>query len=215
MPLRMDVKAKPTDPVVARWADGYTLSLPQYTQTRLRMFCAFAGRAEDAGRVNALNLEVSHSVRRDMPLAQEAGEEPEAGEGETLESGAQLQAAEGEPREDGGQPQAAGDQPQAAEEEEVKGWDAGDRRSPPPESELPDFSPDEAAFSPDFSGDESGVDVEWPATGENIGATMEECQEQLSAMAIAVQSLTDKRPADVAAYDYWMFHRLEQSEVGK
>ena len=36
MPLRMDVKAKPTDPVVARWADGYTHELQQYTQARLR-----------------------------------------------------------------------------------------------------------------------------------------------------------------------------------
>ena len=69
MPLRMDVKAKPTDPVVARWADGYTISLPQYSQSRLRMFCAFAGRAEDARRVNALNLEKSQWVVKDMAPA--------------------------------------------------------------------------------------------------------------------------------------------------
>ena len=67
--MRMDLKAKPTDPVVARWADGYTISLPQYSQTRLRMFCAFAGRAEDARRVNALNLEKSQWVVKDMAPA--------------------------------------------------------------------------------------------------------------------------------------------------
>ena len=67
--MRMDPKAKPTDPVVARWADGYTISLPQYSQTRLRMFCAFAGRAEDARRVNALNLEKSQWVVKDMAPA--------------------------------------------------------------------------------------------------------------------------------------------------
>ena len=36
MPLKLDVKAKPTDPVVAKWPDGYTYELQHLPQARLQ-----------------------------------------------------------------------------------------------------------------------------------------------------------------------------------